>query len=182
MQPVVVHEGRVQVNAIPLRYKLFVIVFALLPRTLIFASLASVGSDFLIGADDYQELILNSVALAFLIEIDNMMFTAVVSDDTKILMDDANPLKVELPTPDFLVNYMRTATTSALYTLIIAGMPTWMVTKAYHDRGGKYDVGQALRCLCHASGVNCITAQVLGGNPYLTGHEAVERSIVPKFW
>jgi hypothetical protein len=67
------------VSSVPLKLKVYIIVVNLLFRTYIAVNLPNVGARFLLGADDFTNLILNSVALAFLIEIDEMLFAATAS-------------------------------------------------------------------------------------------------------
>jgi hypothetical protein len=68
-----VKEDRAAVLAMPMLHKVGMILVNLFPRTVICVWLSYVGCWFLIEADNYTDLILNSVALGFLIEIDNML-------------------------------------------------------------------------------------------------------------
>jgi hypothetical protein len=52
-----------------LKKRFFMIVF---PETTILTSLYVVGSKFIITSDDVMDLIINSVAIAFIMDIDNM--------------------------------------------------------------------------------------------------------------
>merc|ERR1719247_2742201 len=89
-----VNEDRAAVLAVPVIHKVANIVMNLLPRTVICVWLSYVGSWFLIEADNYTDLILNSVALGFLIEIDNMLYSAVTEQEVKGLMERCDPLSV----------------------------------------------------------------------------------------
>merc|ERR550537_1967606 len=89
-----VKEDRTAVLAMPVLHKAGMIFVNLLPRTVICVWLSFVGSWFLIEADNYTDLILNSVALGFLIEIDNMLYSAVTEDEVKGLMERCDPLSV----------------------------------------------------------------------------------------
>eukprot|EP00928_Gymnodinium_smaydae_P061064 TRINITY_DN4511_c0_g1_i1.p1 TRINITY_DN4511_c0_g1~~TRINITY_DN4511_c0_g1_i1.p1 ORF type:complete len:154 (+),score=13.77 TRINITY_DN4511_c0_g1_i1:128-589(+) len=139
----------------------------ILPRTIVCVWLSIVGSFFLIRADDYGDLILNSVALGFLIQIDNMLFGAVVGDDSKDLLGKCEPIKIVHKTTyvcDFLHLHLPP---KVPYTIFIMGVSLGLITYSYTHPGGKNDTGLALSCLCHAEGSTCVSAQILGGYPSL---------------
>mmetsp|Transcript_64308 Transcript_64308/g.101988 ORF Transcript_64308/g.101988 Transcript_64308/m.101988 type:complete len:343 (+) Transcript_64308:3-1031(+) len=156
-------EDSLDVLAIPNTYKVLQILFNLTPRTLICCGLAYYGCDFLIFADDYGELILNSVALGFLIDIDNMIFRGVISEKHQSNVSNCRPMEVQFNCNKILVrcfNIMPQALTSM--GLIIAISVTKIYT-SYHDPKGKLDMASAYTCLCHSEGEQCVAAQVLGG-------------------
>jgi len=166
--PVVVHhDGRVQVNAIPAPYKAMTIIANLVPRTILCAWLTYVGSLFLISADDYENLILNGVALAFLIEVDNMLFAAVVSSEAKRAVYECTPLKVSVPHWISCLRWVRTVSQTSLYTIFLVSLNLALLFQAYYGDQGKFEVADSLRCLCQAEGPKCVTAQMLGGTPWL---------------
>jgi len=140
--------------------------FILIPRFFIAVALAWIGSAFLIGADDYGELILNGVALAFIIDIDEMMFAALMGAHSKesIANTQANhrqtgcmPCLVELlnlPAPPFGM-------------VFVISMVAFQMHRALFGDTGKYAMAVAYSCLCHAAGPDCLAAQLLGGLPHV---------------
>merc|ERR1712206_77617 len=86
--------GNITVHGIPPSWKVFTIVVNLLPRTCICILLALAGTDFLVSSDDCGDLILNSVALGFLITIDEMLYSAVVFKSSQKNIDDCDELTV----------------------------------------------------------------------------------------
>eukprot|EP00931_Biecheleriopsis_adriatica_P087747 TRINITY_DN62171_c0_g1_i1.p1 TRINITY_DN62171_c0_g1~~TRINITY_DN62171_c0_g1_i1.p1 ORF type:complete len:548 (-),score=55.72 TRINITY_DN62171_c0_g1_i1:109-1752(-) len=161
------YDGGLRVKFLPRPYKIMTLILNLLPRTVLALWLAVVGSNFLITADDYSDLILNGVALAFLIEVDNVLFSAVASDYIQNIMGEAEPLKVQVRVPWLWVRFARTVTRTTIYTVFLVCVIFSFIYHAYIGEGGKLQVGEALRCLCHAAGTDCVTAQVLGGAPLL---------------
>jgi len=166
--PVVLHhDGRAQVNAIPAPYKAMYIITNLIPRTILCVWLTYVGSLFLISADDYENLILNGVALAFLIEVDNMLFASVVSSEAKRAVLECIPLKVSVPHGITCLKWVRIVSQTSLYTIFLVSLNLALLFHAYYGDKGKFEVADSLRCLCQAEGPVCVTAQMLGGDPYL---------------
>lgn len=158
------------VEFIPFRHKVWTLTCNLLPRTIIWAGLSTIGTKFLIRADTYTDLIFNSVALGFLIEIDNMLYAAVVADSAKRVIQACPELC--LPSGargwfDKVFAGMDAASSSlaqVLGILIVAGM---FITGAYFMEGGKYDLAGAFNCLCQAAGHQCVPAQIVGGLAHL---------------
>lgn len=56
----------------PMSKRIFIFSMIVLPETLILSSLYIVGSKFIITSEDVMDLIINSVAIAFIMDIDNM--------------------------------------------------------------------------------------------------------------
>lgn len=162
-EPFVRNGDKVKLNAIPLKMKMFQAAFHLLPRSFVAFCLGMIGTSFLINADSYANLILNSVVLAFLIELDNMIFRACVGDESKHVVEMCEPLVLKHSCPTCI--YRTTSLTPPVlsYTFCVVVLAWWFVSYAYVGGEGKYDVGKSLACLCHASGDECISAQVLGG-------------------
>eukprot|EP00811_Abedinium_folium_P033050 NODE_6042_length_1710_cov_18.679722.p1 GENE.NODE_6042_length_1710_cov_18.679722~~NODE_6042_length_1710_cov_18.679722.p1 ORF type:complete len:547 (+),score=107.10 NODE_6042_length_1710_cov_18.679722:44-1642(+) len=151
----------IRINAIPLVHKVWTAAFNVLPRTAIVAGLAVVGSQFLIRADNYTDLILNSVALAFLIEIDNMMFVALIGSRPKRVVDSVEPLVIrqeETGNAKF-DNVLHTL----FYSLAVVFTVAALVANSYLSRGGKLEFGASLDCLCQLQGEMCWGRHMLGG-------------------
>jgi hypothetical protein len=155
-----VKDDRAVVLAMPMAHKAGMVLVNLLPRTVICVWLSYVGSWFLIEADNYTDLILNSVALGFLIEIDNMLYSAVTEEEVKDMMQRCDPLAVPAASTG-------DSHSSIPLTVFLLGLGSGFVMYAYVYPFGKNQVGLSLSCLCHGEGVRCITAQILGGAAFL---------------
>jgi hypothetical protein len=161
-------EDRAFITFIHPLHKFVTLLFNLLPRTVICFWLSYTGTWFLIEADSYEELIMNGVALGFLIEVDNMLYAAVVSDVGKEMLGKVDPLTVEfIPCCCRRAEVEDFIPTSIPFTMLLCGIVAVFIGYAYTAEHGKIDVAHALECLCHAEGVHCVSAQVLGGHAYL---------------
>lgn len=167
-QPVAEYkDDRIVVNAVPSSHKCMTVVLNVLPRSMICANLILVGSQFLIRADDYSDLILNSVALGFLIEIDNMMFQAIMSEDEKRILNLCDPFVIPAFNPDSALQSCLEKVgigTTVIYSTVVVSSVLMFIVTAYCESGGKYDAGRALNCFCHFQGISCVNSRILGGN------------------
>lgn len=118
------------------------------------------------SADSYSDLILNSVALGFLIEIDDMMYTAVASHRNRKNLARCEKVIVRHRVFELVdkATCQKYNTVSLFNTLLICGISLCFVLWAYTGRHGKEDVSDAFRCMCHSAGKHCVEAHVLGGN------------------
>jgi hypothetical protein len=152
------NDEQILVNSMPRMHKFLIIVCCVIPRTIISVKLSMAGTFFLIEADSYGDLILNAVALAFLIEADELIYTAVASQQLKEAMGSVKPLQ---KTFWFSSNFDRPV--GGILTFLLIGIAFGFVADAYASEKGKFVLGASLACLCHSEGVPCINAQVLGG-------------------
>jgi len=162
--PVEYSEESIKVNSMAMTHKVITLLANVLPRTIIAIWISIAGSEFLLRADDYENLILNSVALGFLIEIDNMLFAAISSDAVKEWVGRCEPLCVRLPEPQWfrkLHHYCPSRVTFLTVIILVSG---WLIAWSYNRPLGKFEYGSALTCLCHVEGRNCLAAQFLGGS------------------
>merc|ERR1711908_263840 len=91
-------DNELEIHALPTFMRFHAILLHLIPRTVICARLCLAGPDFLLSADSYGDLILHSVALGFLVEVDEMLFSATVSPRYQGVVGACRPLEVPLPT------------------------------------------------------------------------------------
>eukprot|EP00441_Pelagodinium_beii_P000553 CAMPEP_0197681880 /NCGR_PEP_ID=MMETSP1338-20131121/95617_1 /TAXON_ID=43686 ORGANISM="Pelagodinium beii, Strain RCC1491" /NCGR_SAMPLE_ID=MMETSP1338 /ASSEMBLY_ACC=CAM_ASM_000754 /LENGTH=289 /DNA_ID=CAMNT_0043263279 /DNA_START=153 /DNA_END=1022 /DNA_ORIENTATION=- len=161
------HDDHLEVTAMPINVKAFTILLNLLPRTLVGVTVAFVGTDFLITSDSYLDLILNSVALAFLIEIDEMLFAALMSQHEKEDIEICGSIEVKHQCFGFFDTLVFNFPTPLLRAAMLISLCVGFIVNAYSKKDGKYDMGYALACLCHAEGDFCMTAQYLGGHATL---------------
>lgn len=148
---------------ISVKHKWLIGLMVLLPRTLIILLLSYIGTDFLIYADSYADLILNSVALGFLIEVDEMLFAAVTSTRTKDNLERMQTVVATHHAPfDWCVTVGHFPTSIPLIVFVVA-MALAQMSKAYILPHGKIDLSGAYMCLCHLEGPECVAAQILGG-------------------
>lgn len=158
-------EG-VRVFSINYFRKALIIFLVLLPRTIVVVGLAIYGSAFLVGTDGYTDLILNSVALAFLIEVDEALYLAVSSDELKENMEKLEPIEGTPPCCR-ACNVMCNLPTVIPLMILVFTIVVTLITKSYQQMWGKNELSEAYQCLCHGEGLKCVAAQVWGGEPHL---------------
>eukprot|EP00928_Gymnodinium_smaydae_P040364 TRINITY_DN27378_c0_g7_i1.p1 TRINITY_DN27378_c0_g7~~TRINITY_DN27378_c0_g7_i1.p1 ORF type:complete len:627 (-),score=99.65 TRINITY_DN27378_c0_g7_i1:285-2033(-) len=176
----------IRINYIPYCHKVCSIIFNLIPRTIIWVALTIIGTKFLVMADSYVELILNSVALGFLIEIDDMLYAAVISEFLKSQIEKVNRIvlpETRQPTQRATLKELASDSvlrgvegvqrlchrphTTVLQAMLIVLVPALSVCYFYMAPYGKLDVAGALDCLCQAASSHCASALRLGGEVHL---------------
>jgi hypothetical protein len=165
--PFEVEDDSITVNSIPRSVRWMSVLLNLLPRTGIALGLCYIGTDFLLSADNYNNLIFNVVALGFLIEIDNMLFHAVVDRNTKETVENCSPLKVFREPNERLDFLERHVGVTFMWTMVTLLAVLGCLLHAYLAPGGKFEMGEGLTCLCHVEGPACMSAQVSGALPHL---------------
>jgi len=155
-------ETTITIPSISRHHKIIIALMVLAPRTLIICFLSYIGTDFLIIADSYSDLILNSVALGFLIEVDEMLFAAVTSQTTKDNISKLDALEGEHGCFKWCIKLSHFPTSIPLVFFVVL-MAIAQISYAYYEHHGKLDIAGAYACLCHMEGPACIAAQILGG-------------------
>eukprot|EP00439_Symbiodinium_sp_Y106_P070200 s585_g12.t1 len=74
------------VSKLPTFHKVFSLLFIALPRLVIAVVVLYVGANFLAITNNLQDLVLNSTALGFLIEVDNMIHSSLLGQSFEILV------------------------------------------------------------------------------------------------
>jgi len=156
-------ERTVSMKDFTLCYRCLNIVFNLLPRTCIAIAILFFGARYLVLSQSYEELMMNSLALTFLVTIDEMIFVAFVSTKRREWLGNANPLEVKIHRgSDTMIACLLSECllVPMLFITVIAYM-----SYEYNRTWGKDDVEEAFRCICQVSGQRCMAAQVVGGYP-----------------
>ncbi|CAK8995935.1 unnamed protein product [Durusdinium trenchii] len=142
-----------QILELPMGHKIFALLGILLPRFLIACVIASVGTRFLASTDNLHDIIVNSTALGFIIEVDNMIHTALLGDGfQKHVMDRSERIQVNSEPRGHNEPY------SALLVALLVTVGYTLY--AYYNPQGLEAIGQGLECLCQLEG-NCFSRQLL---------------------
>lgn len=83
------------------RRAMLLICLVLLPRAVIAVLLGFVGAQFLVLTSDMGDLLLNAIALAFIIDLDDVIFAAFMPVRAQVLMQNLDPL----PARGFALNW-----------------------------------------------------------------------------
>lgn len=81
-------ELQFSVSAIPMGWKIFYMIVLVLFKIIIVIALIVYGTSFLFNESDRVELILNAIAFCFVIDIDEMLFSACAQQDVREKMDN----------------------------------------------------------------------------------------------
>lgn len=125
-------------------------------RTVVVLYLGTVGCVFLINDTGYMDLLMNAVALAFILEIDEILFSAVSRGSTLSALEEVLPMtfKSMFPTQGFFSWILQ----KDFIGLIV--MPTiCIVIIATHNATTTKPVLAALNCACYQQGETCFEAQ-----------------------
>merc|ERR1712039_394118 len=139
-------DGKMQVRKLPWGHKAYAMVFVVLGRMIVALVVFLVGVQFLSTTDNLMDLVLNSTALGFLVEVDNMIHMSFLGTTfTRAITD-----RCEAMTVPFKASH---ATTSPwlFFMAVGGGLGSWIFYLYSHPRGlGETAVASA--CLCHLEG------------------------------
>jgi len=72
-------ENSRKLNSISFKYKIYVYVAVLIPKFLLALGLLIIGTGFIVNTDDDENIILNALALGFILEMDEMIYEFISS-------------------------------------------------------------------------------------------------------
>eukprot|EP00971_Amphidinium_carterae_P277419 5505664-Amphidinium_carterae.1 len=177
-------EEPIYIHSVPTKWKAFVYVFHLLPRAYIWLRLSYFGTWFLIAADSYNDLILNSVALAFLVEVDNLLYDAVMAKRDKDVHDKVQPILLvdDMFSPLYRIRHKLPL--HLAFLVILLGLGHYYTSEGFLNSQpmGKIYISGALNCVCQFEGHNCLGAQLLGGNASVREASGITDPAVPRVY
>lgn len=158
-QPVLTStDDSIEVGILPRRYICIVALTNLFPRTVICGVTTFFGSLFLCQAQSYSELVMNSLAMTFLVTIDDMMFAAFVPSVRRAWIERCAPLSF----PMLQIGHVCGNELVALVAVMVASGATMWISYN-HPYYGHRENARYIRCLCQVEGVDCWAAWRLGG-------------------
>jgi hypothetical protein len=87
-------QVKLRIAGMPRSWKMFNIVFILMPKILFWLMTADLGIAFLMNTSDITDSIVNSMALAFILSIDELIFEASTAGRTKYMMENTEPFHI----------------------------------------------------------------------------------------
>jgi hypothetical protein len=125
-------------------------------RVFILVYMFHVGSNFLITNHQYDDLLLNAVALAFIFELPEFLYSFLVSDELKTTLEGAKtePYSTKLPTSE---SYWSLAFSKSLWGIVIIPAVVFAVV-VFNDRVTTMPSLRALQCTCFQQGDHCEVA------------------------
>lgn len=162
-----------EIHYLPWPLWVYQLICNLIPRTGVCCLLAYFGTNFLLHTDNYMDLILNSVALGFLVDVDDMLFAAVESQRVKDIVNKNDTIQVRRKYINLTntVDKMRKQCSMALvYLVMMLMLSITLMFHVYFEKEGVFETAEAMECLCMMAGDTCIGAQILGGLSHVPGN------------
>lgn len=117
--------------------------------------LAYVGVVFLLRQIDYIDLLLDGVALLYIVEIAGVLYSQILREEVRDQTEDIKPMRVEMYGLDYLNR--RPALVDILTLCFILGLTIFVLQMQMKDI--VIPVYEALECTCVKTGSKCVEAQ-----------------------
>uniref|UniRef100_A0A7S1L019 Uncharacterized protein n=1 Tax=Alexandrium catenella TaxID=2925 RepID=A0A7S1L019_ALECA len=153
-----VGEDSVQLLAITRRLRWLNLCLNLLPRSVLSLVILAAGTAFLVQVRETGDLILNSLALTFLLSVDDMLFLMFAGRRHKHLVASCRPI----PVPPACLPRCRGCSQYVVFVFVVLVMAA-VVASAYLGSHGSVNLGEAFSCLCDKRGPRCEEPLLLGG-------------------
>mmetsp|Transcript_80271 Transcript_80271/g.236079 ORF Transcript_80271/g.236079 Transcript_80271/m.236079 type:complete len:614 (+) Transcript_80271:153-1994(+) len=164
-----VRRHELRVCAIPQWCRWAGLLSNVLPRLALYILTSLCGIRFLLSVGQLEDLILNCLALMFVITIDDMIYMAFADHMHKTWINQCGFIKVKCQDPQSGYAWWAAwAHIPGFLTVIpVVAMTLYFLIADYFGTHGKYALARAYSCLCEASGEECSLALVLGGSTSL---------------
>jgi len=154
---VAVGDGSVKLRAIPAYLRWTNMLLNVLPRTILSVVILTTGTFFLLQVRDTASLISNSLALSFLVTIDDILFLALSSKQHRNWVTSCEP--IALPTPAW-GRHCRGCSGYGIFVSVATVMLSISLCKYLGPRGN-LNLAEAFKCLCDKTGPHCVEALLL---------------------
>ncbi|CAD7939020.1 unnamed protein product [Amoebophrya sp. A120] len=154
-------------------HKLQLVFFVFLPRMFILGLLIVVGTEFLLSNFAYIDLILNAVALGFLVDVDKIAYGTFSSRDRRLLLNSVKPLRFSGTRTEGrswqALRYRFADACSldhgifSLFAAVVA-IGAGVALHTQFAPGGLRDVAHALKCFCTMDGGYCLSSRKFQAN------------------
>jgi hypothetical protein len=135
----------------------FLCIFMLVTRASLLIYIGVAGTVFVMSNRTYMDLLLNSLAIAFIFELDEAIFNILVPNETKSILSRLKPLK-------FKSSFPKTGWRSALFSKFVWGLTIVPLLSCFqvffHYRHTVQPVMEALDCACLKIGEACIDRSI----------------------
>jgi hypothetical protein len=129
--------------------------FLIFLRLAMTAVLTWVGCTFLMKQTDYIDLLLDGVALIFIVEIASTLYEQVLRDEVRDQTEDIYPIKVEMYGIEAINRHPALVDIICVFSLLVL---VYAIT-VYHENTIVEPVYNALDCTCRSRGDKCVEAQ-----------------------
>jgi hypothetical protein len=121
-------QVKLRVAGMPLSWKIFNFCFIMLPKIVFWFMTADLGIAFLMNTSGITDSIVNSMALAFILSIDELIFETATAGRTKYMMDNTEPFHLHQLTVE------RCASEETVRSEDESHRRTWMIPDFYPRR------------------------------------------------
>lgn len=150
----------VKINGMTNTTRCTTLVIDLIPRLILVVITAITGTMLLLKQETVEGLLLDSLALTFIVEIDEIIYRAVVSYFRRRCVEGCSPIRVTVPCCHTVKNNVSGSLLSLASVVVV------IIACVFYDfKGpeGKFEYAEAIECFCQLQGPNCLTAQIVGG-------------------
>lgn len=141
-------DQKMEVNSFPISHKIFAVLCIGIPRGVIAVVVLVVGARFLSATNNLQDLVLNTTALCFLIEVDNIIHASFLGESfEKRVTHRCEVITVSASAQGTWQPYVF----FAVVLLTTAAWTGWV----YFNEMGLQSIGDGLECLCQFDGQYC---------------------------
>lgn len=133
--------------------------FMVFVRLVLLIYLAIVGTVFLLTIYSYTELLMNSLALAFVFQLPEFLYLWLIGEDEKALLASVAPLKYKTAIPRGRA--WSILLSAYFWGLVVFPFICWGIV-TWNNKTNMYPYYEALQCACYQEGNRCLAA------PYLT--------------
>jgi hypothetical protein len=117
--------------------------------------MANVGTTFLLATFDYDDLLFNAVALAFIFDLSELLYVFLVSDDLKRALKDAET--ASYPTSLPVDGWKSVLLSRTFWGLVL--IPSFVMAVLYYNMvHNTIPATEALDCACFQSGPHCMAS------------------------
>jgi len=147
-------DVRYRIQGLTTKHRRSMMVLCLL-RTIVTTMLALVGVSYLIKTNDYADLIMNGVALLFIVEISTVLYVHVLREEIRDQTEDIKPMRVPMYGIDWL---NRQPALVDIISVTVLAVIVWVIME-WQLTTIVVPVHDALECTCTLSGPHCVEAQ-----------------------
>ena len=151
-------DAVLEVIGLTKQHRLSTILFNLLPRSALQCCIFVVGIRYLLSVRNVSDLILNSLALTFLVTVDEMLFAAFAGEQNAAWIQNCKPLRGRsFRWLDWVLEKTSIPVGLLIFVPILGTLCYFVISnKILTDQ-----LAQATYCLCDMDGAECHARQIL---------------------
>lgn len=140
------------ISGVSAKFRFLTLLLNLLPRTMLQCGIFIVGVQYLLSVRSIQDLILNSLALTFLVTVDEMLFAAFAGEQNAAWIQETKPIKGR----SFkCVDWVLAATHIPLGMFMFFPILIWLSYFLINNKIDTDKLAAATYCLCDLKGQHC---------------------------